>query len=64
MICLLVYVSRFDADLSAAKDESSSEVQAKEKLAREKENLQNDISELKEKVKVKMNARESAPCLW
>lgn len=52
MICLLPYVSRFDADLNAAKDESSSEVQAKEKLAREKEQLQNDITELKEKVKV------------
>lgn len=46
------HLCRFDADLNAAKDESSSEVQAKEKLAREKEQLQNDLSEFKEKVKV------------
>ena len=52
---------RFDSDLSAAKDESSSEVQAKEKLAREKEQLQNDISELKEKVKVHVNVYKAPP---
>ena len=40
--------------MNAAKDESSSEVQAKEKLAREKEQLQNDVSDFKEKIKVKM----------
>lgn len=49
---MFLCLSRFDADLNAAKDESSSEVQAKEKLAREKEQLQNDVGELKEKVKV------------
>jgi hypothetical protein len=43
---------RFDADLNAAKDESSSEVQAKAKLAREKEQLQVDFAELKDKIKV------------
>ena len=49
---LFVCLCRFDADLNAAKDESSSEVQAKEKLAREKEQLQVDFTELKEKIKV------------
>ena len=49
---------RFDADLNAAKDESSTEVQAKEKLAREKEQLQSDVSEMKEKVKVREGGRE------
>lgn len=49
---------RFDADLNAAKDESSSEVQAKAKLAREKEQLQVDFAELKEKIKVR--GRETA----
>ena len=44
---------RFDADLNAAKDESSSEVQAKAKLAREKEQLQVDFAELKDKIKVR-----------
>ncbi len=39
-------------DLSAAKDDSNSEVQAKVKLAREKELLLTDNNELKEKVKV------------
>ena len=54
---------RFDADLNAAKDESSTEVQAKEKLAREKEQLQVDFAELKDKIKV----RETTPfflCLF
>lgn len=46
---------RFDADLNAAKDESSTEVQAKEKLAREKEQLQTELSELREKFKVRMS---------
>ena len=50
---------RFDADLNAAKDESSTEVQAKEKLAREKEQLQSDVSEMKEKVKVRDGEKES-----
>jgi len=38
--------------LSAAKDDSNSEVQAREKLAREKTSLQTDHNELKEKYKV------------
>ena len=53
-----VWLYRFDADLNAAKDESSSEVQAKAKLAREKEQLQVDFAELKEKIKVR--GRETA----
>ena len=52
-ICTCVFTHRFDADLNAAKDESSSEVQAKEKLAREKEQLQVDFAELKDKIKVR-----------
>ena len=52
---------RFDADLNAAKDESSSEVQAKEKLAREKEQLQVDFTELRDKVKVKRERDKKHP---
>ena len=48
---------RFDADLNAAKDESSSEVQAKEKLAREKEHLQIEFTELKDKIKVRKSCK-------
>ena len=44
---------RFDMDLNAAKDDSNSEVQAKVRLAREKEQLQAEHTELKEKYKVK-----------
>ena len=43
---------RFDLDLNAAKDDSNSEVQAKVRLAREKELLQTEHNELKEKYKV------------
>ena len=43
---------RFDMDLNAAKDDSNSEVQAKVRLAREKEQLLSDYNELKEKFKV------------
>ena len=39
-------------DLNAAKDDSNSEVQAKVRLAREKEQLLSDYNELKEKFKV------------
>ena len=39
-------------DLSAAKDDSNSEVQAKVRLAREKELLQTEHNELKERLKV------------
>lgn len=39
-------------DLNAAKDDSNMEVQAKVRLAREKEQLLTDHSELKEKYKV------------
>lgn len=43
---------RFDADLSAAKDEANAEMLAKEKLAREKDTLQTEFNELQEKFKV------------
>jgi len=39
-------------DLNAAKDDSTSEVHAKEKLAREMNTLQAEHSELREKLKV------------
>lgn len=42
-------------DLNAAKDDSNSEVQAKVRLAREKEQLFSDYTELKEKFKVQIN---------
>lgn len=45
---------RFDLDLNAAKDDSNTEVQAKVKLAREKELLLTEHNELKEKFKVFM----------
>ena len=44
-------------DLSAAKDDSNSEVQAKVRLAREKEHLQAEHNELKEKFKVRTYIR-------
>ena len=40
-------------DLNAAKDDSNSEVQAKVRLAREKEQLLSEHNELKEKFKVR-----------
>lgn len=45
---------RFDMDLNAAKDDSNSEVQAKVRLAREKEQLLSEHNELKEKFKVRI----------
>ena len=45
---------RFDADLSAAKEESTVEVQAKDKLAKEMDMLRTEHSELKDKFKVRM----------
>ena len=48
-ICLFI---RFDVDLNAAKDDSNSEVHAREKLAREMSTLQAEHGELKEKLKV------------
>ena len=44
---------RFDSDLSAAKEEVSSETMDKEKIAREKETLHSDISDLHRKIKVR-----------
>ena len=43
---------RFDADLSACKEDATSEVQAKEQLAREKDLLHTEFDELKAKFKV------------
>ncbi len=43
---------RFDSDLSACKEDATSEVQAKEQLAREKDQLRTDFEELKTKLKV------------
>ena len=43
---------RFDADLSACKEDATSEVQAKEQLAREKDLLHTEYEELKAKLKV------------
>lgn len=45
-------------DLNAAKDDSNSEVQAKVRLAREKEALQTELGELKERVKVWVEGRK------
>ena len=52
MLILQPSLSRFDMDLNAAKDDSNSEVQAKVRLAKEKELLQTELGELKEKLKV------------
>ena len=46
------FLLRFDVDLTSAKDDSNSEVQARERLAREKNALQAEYNELKEKAKV------------
>lgn len=53
----LCVTPRFDTDLNAAKDDSNSEVQAKVRLAREKEQLQTDLGDLKERVKVGSEGR-------
>ncbi len=51
-ICNVVLPCRFDSDLSACKEDASSEVQAKEQLAREKDQLHTDFEDLKTKLKV------------
>jgi len=48
-------LSRFDADLNACKEDATSEVQAKEQLAREKDRIRTDYEELNTKLKVQIN---------
>lgn len=47
-------------DLSAAKDDSNSEIQAKVRLAKEKEMLQTEHYELKDKYKVSFHPQLSS----